>query len=480
MGRERLERYSLTGPENQAAVKAGLAGGDWFRSAVPRKRMKELMKRSDYPAVRDTVIWIGLILLFAGLGITFWTVWHSWWAVPFFLAYGLLYGSTSDSRWHESGHGTAFKTRWMDEGLYQLASFMIMRDPTTWRWSHTRHHTDTLVVGRDPEIAVMRPARLVRLLANLIGLVDVPMAFWLMFVHASGRLTGDEADYVPESERHKVYRTARIDLAIYAVTVALAIGFRTWLPVVLIGGPRLYGACLFYFYGFTQHAGLGENVLDHRLNTRTVKMCRLNRFLYWNMNYHVEHHMFPMVPYYRLPELHEEISRDCAPVYPSLWAAYKEIIPAIGSPAQGPGVLRAPRTAARRRPVQRAHAARRRPRAAAGHRDRSLRSRPMPQWIAACAADDIDPEDVIPFTRDGSDYAIYRSPDDVYYATDGHCTHEKTLLCDGLVMDGIIECPKHNGRFDYTSGKALGAPVLVDIRTYPTKVIDGTVYIEIG
>ena len=74
---------------------------------------------------------------------------------------------------------------------------------------------------------------------------------------------------------------------------------------------------------------MGENVLDHRLNTRTVKMCALNRFLYWNMNYHVEHHMFPMVPYYRLPELHEEIKHDCAPVYPSLWAAYKEIIPAV-------------------------------------------------------------------------------------------------------------------------------------------------------
>ena len=66
-GRERLARYSLTGPENQAAVNAGLAGGTWFRSAVPRKRMKELMKRSDYPAVRDTVIWLGLILLFGGL-----------------------------------------------------------------------------------------------------------------------------------------------------------------------------------------------------------------------------------------------------------------------------------------------------------------------------------------------------------------------------------------------------------------------------
>src|SRR2546430_16846940 len=263
-GRERLARYSLTGPENQAAVDAGLAGGAWFRSAVPRKRMKELMRRSDYPAVRDTVIWLGLILLLGGLGTTFWLVWHSWWAVPFFLAYGVLYGSTSDSRWHESWPGTAFKTRWIDEGLYQLASFMIMRDPTTWRGSHTRHHTDTLVVGRDPEIAVMRPARLAKLLVNYFGLVDVPVAFMLMFRHAAGRLTADEADYVPESERHRVYLTARVHLAIYAVTVGLAIGFGTWLPVVLIGGPAFYGRDLLHGYGVTPHAGMGEKRLAHQ------------------------------------------------------------------------------------------------------------------------------------------------------------------------------------------------------------------------
>src|SRR6476661_8314215 len=81
----------------------------------------------------------------------------------------------------------------------------------------------------------------------------------------------------------------------------------------------------------------------------------------------------------------------------------------------------------------------------------------MAQWIAACDTDDVDPEDVIPFDHAGNAYAVYRSPDDAYYATDGHCTHEQQLLCDGLVMDGVIECPKHNGRFDYTTGKALGA-----------------------
>ena len=104
----------------------------------------------------------------------------------------------------------------------------------------------------------------------------------------------------------------------------------------------------------------------------------------------------------------------------------------------------------------------------------------MAQGVAACKARDSDPEDVIPFDHGGHAYAIYRSPDDQYYATDGHCTHEQTLLCDGLVIDGVIECPMHNGRFDYASGRALGAPVLVDLRTYPVRVDEGTVYVDVG
>lgn len=103
----------------------------------------------------------------------------------------------------------------------------------------------------------------------------------------------------------------------------------------------------------------------------------------------------------------------------------------------------------------------------------------MDTWVAACSIDDIEPEDVIPFEHDGTDYAIYRSPAGKFFATAGHCTHEMTLLCNGLVMGDIIECPKHNGRFDYRSGRAKGAPVIVDLQTYPVKVERGTVYIEI-
>ena len=104
----------------------------------------------------------------------------------------------------------------------------------------------------------------------------------------------------------------------------------------------------------------------------------------------------------------------------------------------------------------------------------------MTQWIEACGADEVDNEDVIRFDHAGHTFAIYRSPEDKYYATDGQCTHEKVHLCDGLVMDNIIECPKHNGRFDYRTGQARGAPCIINLKTYPAKVEGGKVFINIA
>ena len=101
-------------------------------------------------------------------------------------------------------------------------------------------------------------------------------------------------------------------------------------------------------------------------------------------------------------------------------------------------------------------------------------------WTETCAADSIDEEDVARFDHGAKTYAIYRSPDDRYYATDGLCTHQAVHLADGLVMDNIIECPKHNGRFDYRTGQAKGAPVCVDLKTYPVKVEGGKVLVDFG
>ncbi|MEX1057241.1 MAG: MocE family 2Fe-2S type ferredoxin [Natronospirillum sp.] len=104
----------------------------------------------------------------------------------------------------------------------------------------------------------------------------------------------------------------------------------------------------------------------------------------------------------------------------------------------------------------------------------------MSNWLEVCPLEDIDEEDVIRFDHDGQTYAIYRSPDNAVFATSGLCTHEKVHLADGLVMDNIIECPKHNGRFDYTTGEAKGAPVCVNLQTFATKIEGDTVFVQIG
>lgn len=274
--RPRLALYRLTSPAGDFAVDHGLTRGDWYHSEVSRDRMKVLVRRSDARALRDALLWVGLAAASASAGVL---LWGGWGAIPCFVVYGVLYGSASDARWHEAGHGTAFRSRWMDDVVYQIANFCMMRDPTVWRWQHARHHTDTLILGRDAEITVMRPARVARILLNLFGIVDVADGVRLMVVHALGRLTCEEATFVPVEERAKVFRTSRVWLAIYGLVVAVAVGLGSWIPVALVGGPRMYGATLGVLYNLTQHAGLGENVLDHRLNTRTVLMNPVSRFL---------------------------------------------------------------------------------------------------------------------------------------------------------------------------------------------------------
>jgi fatty acid desaturase len=325
--------YSLVGLDGRRAVESGIAGAAWYLCPIPRPDLKELMKRTNGPAIRDTLLWLGLLILFGALGIA---AWGTWVAVPFFLGYGVLYGSASDSRWHECGHGTAFKTPWMNIVVYYLASFMIFREPTIWRWSHARHHTDTLIVGRDPEILAQRPPDAIGLALSLFGLKSGAETARKLVVHAAGRLTAEEATFVPETERWKVFAAARVYLAIIASIVVACASMQSLLPAMLLGLPTFYGGFMVTFFGLTQHAGLAEDVLDHRLNSRTVYMNPIFRFLYWNMNYHVEHHMFPTVPYHALPKLHAAIKPNCPPPYRNCWQAYREILPALARQIRDP------------------------------------------------------------------------------------------------------------------------------------------------
>ncbi len=100
-------------------------------------------------------------------------------------------------------------------------------------------------------------------------------------------------------------------------------------------------------------------------------------------------------------------------------------------------------------------------------------------WIDACATDDIEEEDVLRWEYSGHIFALIRSPDGAFYCTDGLCTHEQVDLSDGLVMDYEIECPRHNGLFDYRTGEALRAPACDRLAIYDTKVEGGRVLVLI-
>ena len=457
--------YSLVGVNAALAVEKGLAEADWYQCPVPRATMRGLLERRDGPAVRDTLIWFGLIF---GSGYAVYALWGTWWAAIPFAVYSCLYASTSDSRWHEAGHGTAFKTDWMNIALYEVASFMIMRESTVWRWSHTRHHSDTIIVGRDPEIAVPRPPNLTMMVLGFFGLPTYSRYFGRILMHSIGLIGADEKTFIPASEFRKIHRKARAYVVIYASVIGLAVYTRSILPLLYVGLTNIFGSWLVTVYGLTQHAGLAENVLDHRLNCRTVYMSPVNRFLYWNMNYHVEHHMFPLVPYHALPRLHEAVKDDMPAPYPSLLAAWREIVPTVLRQAKDPAFCvkrRLPDPRSRRSDPGAVHAGSSAPDAEG--------------WVEVCAATDLGPEDVIRFDHGRKTYALYREAQLRLYASDGVCTHGNTHLANGLVKGGIIECPKHNGRFNLADGSPARAPVCRGLATYPLEERGGRLHLNV-
>jgi MocE subfamily Rieske [2Fe-2S] domain protein len=463
----RLSDYSLVGKDSALAIEKGLAEARWYASPVPRQKMRELLERRDGPAIRDTLLWFLLLGITGACGFL---LWGSAWAILPFAAYGVLYASVSDSRWHESSHGTAFKTDWLNNALYEIASFMVLRESVPWRWSHTRHHSDTIIVGRDPEIAVPRPANLKAIAAGFFNLLAFRKYARTVFLHAAGRMTPEELTYIPETEHGRIFVRARLYLLIYAGVIALALLTGSLLPLMYIGLPSFYGAWLMVVYGLTQHAGLAENVLDHRLNCRTVHMNPIHRYLYWNMNYHIEHHMFPLVPFHALPRLHELVKADMPAPYDGLLAAYREIIPALLRQSKDPGyyVKRKLPT-----PTNRADA----PSTAPAY---TAQGRPAADgWIEVCASDRLGKEDVVRFDHDGKTYAIYRTADGALHATDGVCTHGNAHLADGLVKGTLIECAKHNGRYDVRDGSPQRAPVCVALKTYQVREQDGKLQLDL-
>lgn len=456
-----MKDYSLTGTSSKLAVERGLANAEYFAATIDPDRLRELQTRSNGRAALDVVLWLALLV---GAGaLAYVSIW-SWWSIPAFLAFGALYGGAADARWHECSHGTAFRSMWANDIVYHLASFMLWRGPTVWRWSHYRHHTDTIIVGRDAEIVFQRPGSVPRALFAFTHLQGGPLMFWRLVKHSIGQIDDDAKNFVPETEHRRVVWESRIIVGVIAAVAIWSIVSWSIVPLMFIGLPTIYGAWLVVFFGITQHAGMREDVLDHRYSTRSVYMNPVFRFLYLNMNYHVEHHLLPSVPYRALPALHDEIKDQLAPAKPNTVAAYREIFRALSEQNADPTwelPLDVPDVPAAER-----------------HRidvGETIWVKHPEGGIDIGASDSLAAGELRRVDVDDRTYVVCRLADGQLALADGLCTHAKVHLAGGAIVDGQIECPKHNGRYDAVTGEATRKPVREAVCTYDVDEIAGRI-----
>lgn len=308
------------------------ADATWWEPRIERVTLRGLMRRADAPGLRFLAIWAALLVA-AGLAIHL--ARGSGWIVPAVIAYGLVLGFAYAPS-HECAHGTAFRTRGLNDAVLWLTSFVWGESPTHRRYAHAHHHTHTWHWHVDAQMGYSNPVRLRTWLGDVIGVLE----FWprakLMVRHASGRIHARERVYLPEAAVPVVVREARLLMAGYVGLLAWAAIGQTWVPLLYFFIPRFAGAFGVYAFITTQHMAMAQDVYDHRLCTRSMRNGWLGRTLYWNMNFHIEHHVFPTVPFHALPALNAAI-RDQLPVpSASLLDAHREIVRTVFAQRRDP------------------------------------------------------------------------------------------------------------------------------------------------
>jgi fatty acid desaturase len=225
---------------------------------------------------------------------------------------------------HESSHGTAFRTRWLNEAVYWLVCLIYISQPIWYRYRHAVHHTYTQIQGKDPAMVLPSPTTFRQYLAQLSGL-----RLWYTFPvaitrHALGRMSPKDSWYVPESDLPRIYGEARLMILIYTAVAAGAVATGSWAPLIYWLGPRVLGEPIQRWFRIAEHKGCDEGP-DVRTNTRSTKTNPLLQALCWNMPYHSEHHVCPAAPFHQLPALYRAIGDQLKPIGESYWAVDREV-----------------------------------------------------------------------------------------------------------------------------------------------------------
>ena len=308
----------------------------WYKPKIDKKTLKELSKRSDTKGLLDISIFIVALILSGYLCIL---SWGTLWSIPALLLYGNIFYCKIISIQHETNHETYFKTRALNKFFYHITSLLGGFEAVRWKWSHFHHHTYTIFTHEevyDYENNSPKPTEPIRFLLNFLPLGPIiniqkirHFTHFEIIKHSFGIITPVVNITVPEKEIKKIINSSRLYVGFWLIIILSSIFFKTWLPIIMLILPPFYGNTILMICGMTQHAGLADNVKDHRKSTRTVIMNPFFSFLYSNMEYHIEHHIFPKIPCHNLKAFHHVVKDQMPTPRKGIINAYKEIIPAI-------------------------------------------------------------------------------------------------------------------------------------------------------
>ena len=272
---------------------------------MDNKALKRLMRHSDAPGLRYLALWLLMLL---GSGTLVHLALDSWALVPALVLYGTILTVPSYSLSHECAHGTAFRTRWLNETVFFISSLLYLEPPTFRRYAHAGHHTYTWIRGKDTQMPFATPLTLGGWLLELSGLEQYRYDLRHMIRNAVKAFDADVRGFTPASELDKLAWESRAFLAVYAALAGLALAFDlAWMLVLFLVIPRLIGGVTMQLFTNIQHAEMQEDQPDIRKSTRSFTTNRFARFLYMNMSWHVEHHLYPTVPFHALPSLNQAL-----------------------------------------------------------------------------------------------------------------------------------------------------------------------------
>lgn len=285
----------------------------WYRTPIPKETLRKLNERSDLKGGLQTLGFLGLVLLTGASSFYAWLEgW--WWLFGLFL---FLHGTVTSfyiNGVHELSHGTVFKTKWLNGFFVHLMGFLGIINHHMFWFSHAEHHKYTLNPPYDQEVLVPQNHSIKNFFQVALVNIWVYRDFFTLWRWSFGTFKGEwESFLVPEqavNRRKKVAHWSRAILLGHLLIAVVSISFGYWIIPVLVSLSNAYGTWLFWLCNNTQHAGMVENRTDFRLSCRTILLNPIVQFLYWNMNWHIEHHMYAAVPCYNLRKLHHSIEYD--------------------------------------------------------------------------------------------------------------------------------------------------------------------------